>query len=205
MSEVEGADMGESSFPELPRRRDQTIDVLTRCYADDLLSVTEFERRVEQAQNAATYRDLEQLVEDLPVEYRRAIGSPASDAPTTRQDRPVSSTHPPAANRVSAILGEREVTGDVFEGGFGSAVAVMGTLDIDLDEANLVEKELTLNVFGLMSDINLSVPKETRVELDLTPILADVKLKGQNTPKSLARRTIRVTGMAIMSDVKIRR
>lgn len=193
----------EESFPGLAQRREKTIDILTRCYSDDLLSVTEFERRVEQAHGAANYRALEDLVVDLPAEYRRAI-TPSETGPTAapRTPRPPAE---PGINRVSAVLGEREVTGEIFEGGFGSAVAVMGTLDIDLDESQLVGTELVLHVFGLMSDINLTVPKETRVELELTPILADVKLKGQNTPKSVAARTIRVTGMAIMSDVKIRR
>lgn len=193
----------EESFPGLAQRREKTIDVLTRCYSDDLLSVTEFERRVEQAHGAGNYRELEDLVVDLPAEYRRAI-TPAEPRPAAapRVPRPPAET---AVNRVSAVLGEREVTGEIFEGGFGSAVAVMGTLDIDLDESQLVDTELTLHVFGLMSDINLTVPKETRVELELTPILADVKLKGHNTPKSVAARTIRVIGMAIMSDVKIRR
>jgi hypothetical protein len=193
----------EESFPGLAQRREKTIDILTRCYSDDLLSVTEFERRVESAHSAANYRELEDLVVDLPAEYRRAI-TPAEPGPTAPPHAP----RPPAAGampRVSAVLAEREVTGEIFEAGFGSAVAVMGTLDIDLDESQLVGTELTLHVFGLMSDINLTVPKETRVELELTPILADIKLKGQNTPKSVAARTIHVTGMAIMSDVKIRR
>lgn len=197
MSDIERSGGHEADLPKLARYREITIDILTKGYADDLIGVNEFERRVEQAHNAPSYRELEALVADLPSEYRRAL--PVGPSHPTPPTPPSGASEP----RVFAILSEREISGDFFDRDFGSAVAVMGSLHVDLTDVHALAENPVLHVFGLMSDIKVSVPPDVRVELQLTPILADVKLKGRNVSKHTASRTLRVTGMAVMSDVKI--
>jgi hypothetical protein len=195
MSDIEG-------LPGLPRYREVTIDTLTKAYADDLISVEEFERRVERAQQSSTYRDLEALLADLPSEYRRGLPAQPTRGegpPAPQPSAPPASTDP----RVFAVLSEREVGSEFFDRDFGSAVAVMGSLHVDLTDWRIPANEPVLHVFGLMSDIKISVPPDVHVELQLTPVLADVKQKGQRISRREASQTLRVTGMAVMSDVKV--
>ena len=58
--------MTDSGGGKLGGIRQQTIDALCEHFANDALSVEEFERRVEQAHKAGSTDDLRRLLQDLP-------------------------------------------------------------------------------------------------------------------------------------------
>src|SRR5690606_22274815 len=72
LSEECGSDMTTEERPEGPRlgpQRDATIEALCEHFADDVLSVEEFERRIDTAHRATTQADLEALLQDLPARH----------------------------------------------------------------------------------------------------------------------------------------
>jgi DUF1707 SHOCT-like domain len=81
---IEGAEEPERPDPDLrvsQAERDEVVTVLARHFADGRLTVEEYEERVEAALAARTGRDLEPLLEDLPVPDPRP-------APTRTHRRP---------------------------------------------------------------------------------------------------------------------
>jgi len=77
--------MNESGDADLGGTRQQAIDALCEHFANDALSVEEFEKRVEQAHKAESSEELRKLLQDLP----------AGDLPIRREE--ISPAHPPRA------------------------------------------------------------------------------------------------------------
>ena len=118
--------MTESKGGELAGTRQQAIDALCEHFANDALSVDEFERRVDLAHKAQSSADLRKLLQDLPT----------GDLPIRRDE--VTPAHPPRAeasvpaHRVKergvmvAALGGVERKGRWIPARQTYAVAVMG-------------------------------------------------------------------------------
>jgi len=75
--------MADTGSEELGGTRQQAIDALCEHFANDALSVEEFERRVELAHKAENTEELRKLLQDLPT----------GDLPIRRED--VTPAHPP--------------------------------------------------------------------------------------------------------------
>ena len=52
----------------LPRKREETVEILSECYARDLIELDEYERRIDLIHDAATLDDLEALLSDVPAD-----------------------------------------------------------------------------------------------------------------------------------------
>ena len=88
--------------------RQVTIDALCDHFANDVMPVEEFERRVELAHRAKSVDDLKALLRDLPGGNLPAATGPGSTAPAPLSQRPyrvTSAAHVKERDIVLAVMG----------------------------------------------------------------------------------------------------
>lgn len=126
---------------------------------------------------------------------------PAPETPTS---------HFPGADRaddsttfsVFAVWGHtRRVVSGVFRR--GEAVAIMGGHDLDLREARIEGAAATLDVLSWWGSINLIVPQNWRVVVEVVPLMGTVE-DSSWAPAGEAAGTLMVRGPVIMGNLAIR-
>jgi hypothetical protein len=178
-----------------------TVDALCEHFANDVMSVEEFEQRVDAAHKATSVDELKALLRDLPgaaVPAVRSAGTaPAPKPPVT------AAAHVRDREYMVAVLG-----GSTRKGGWSPArrnyaVAVMGGCELDFREARLGPGITDLRVFALWGGIEIIVPPGLNVESQGIGLLGgfdyvtDATLGDPNAP------TLRVSGLACMGGVEI--
>lgn len=191
-------------------QREEAMEFLSRAFADGQLEIDEYEHRLERAVDARTSTEIAGVIADLPSAPMRRL-SPGDD------DRSVGNGSPRAAQRrrtpppsntaesdqtVVSVLGSRVLRGDWLRTRHTTSLTLLGSTRIDLRECNVPE-QATIHVVSIMGECHIHVPEDIEVINTLTPLLAEVSdnAKRSRTPRA----TIRITGVALMSEVKIRR
>lgn len=186
--------------------RQRAIDELCERFAQDLIPVDEFERRLDRAHEAVSRADLDALLADLP----RADNLPVPvDAPT--DSRAVA--HRPATQHPSRVRA-RDVLVGIF-GGSGRrgrwtpaekvlAVGVMGGVELDFRDAVLPPDGVEITAIATMGGIEIIVPPGVHVETGGIAIMGGFEHAGDESiiPAPDAP-TIRVNGVALMGGVQI--
>jgi hypothetical protein len=196
--------MTESKGGELAGTRQQAIDALCEHFANDALSVDEFERRVDLAHKAESSADLRKLLQDLPT----------GDLPIRRDE--VTPAHPPRAeasvpaHRVKekgvmvAALGGVERKGRWIPARQTYAVAVTGGLELDFREALLPPGETEVWIFTLMGGAEIIVPPGLTVESDGVAILGGFEHREEATiSHDPEAPVLRLKGIAVMGGVEV--
>lgn len=196
--------MTESKGGELGGTRQQAIDALCEHFANDSLSVDEFERRVDLAHKAESSEELRKLLQDLPT----------GDLPIRREE--VTPAHPPRAeasvpsHRVKekgvmvAALGGVERKGRWIPARQNYAVAVMGGLSLDFREALLPPGETEVWIFTLMGGADIIVPPGLTVESDGVAILGGFEHREDATiSHDPEAPVLRLKGLAVMGGVEV--
>jgi hypothetical protein len=198
---VEMTDSGAGAFGQT---RQQAIDALCEHFANDALSVEEFERRVDLAHKAETADDLKKLLTDLPT----------GDLPIRKEDAasPLPARVQPSvpASRVKergfmvAVLGGMERKGRWIPARQNFAFSVMGGMTLDFREALLPPGETEVWIFTIMGGADVIVPPGLTVESDGVAILGgfehreDVEVAPD--PESPI---LRLRGVALMGGVDV--
>jgi hypothetical protein len=186
--------------------RDRVADQLREALAEGRLNAEEHAERLDAVYQAKTYAELAPIVHDLPA--TGGIGPPegppgasASGGPIVRDDLP-----PPHAGtpNIVAIFGGASRSGRWLVEPATNVVAVFGGIELDLRQAVLTRREVTINVVAIMSGVNLTVPPGVRVVNSVAAILGDVSVPPEETIDPDAP-VIRLTGFALLSGVSVRR
>ncbi|MBN2199054.1 MAG: hypothetical protein JW747_04315 [Candidatus Aminicenantes bacterium] len=106
--------------------------------------------------------------------------------------------------KASVVLGgiNRVVTSQSFRG--GRASAVLGGLDIDLRDAALDKGQATIDVNVFMGGIDIKVPRNWKVVVDISPVLGGVENKTASLPDAEARATLFVRGSVVMGGLDVK-
>jgi hypothetical protein len=206
----------------LSQARDATIDALCRGFAEETLSLSELERRLETARSARTRDELNRLLRDLPgqnvpmtTEAKRggppATGgqtAPAGDAKPARDE-----ASPPAkpgearssSHLAIAVMGGTRRAGRWAPPGEMAAVALMGGVELDFRDAILEEGTTEINCFAFWGGIEITVPPGVEVESRGFALMGgfdqDAELPTRPTGNAP---TIVVNGFALMGAVEIK-
>jgi hypothetical protein len=186
--------------------------LLCDAFAEDRLSIEEFERRLDAAHVAASIGELQVLLEDLPVpaparsgERGTAVGSP------TTQDPLILSRH---ATLPADRVREQSVTVAVLGGVNRSAgwvpartnwvISTLGGAQIDFRDIPVPAGVTELRVFAFCGGADVIVPPEIRIECSGSGILGgfDVKSKTPTTEDPDAP-LLRVSGLAVMGGISV--
>jgi hypothetical protein len=183
----------------LPDQRERTIKILSECFARNLLEMEEFERRVSLAHRAGSVQDLARLIDDIPGEVvgeAEKIQEPAaSRSVALREDE----------QPVYGIMMSRRLRGHWLTCRTVNARTLMSSVEFDFRDLELPADIVEINVLALMSSVVFTVPPELPVQLEVVPILGEVR-EGRRVNTVLPKKGpgIRVTGFVMMGDVKVR-
>jgi hypothetical protein len=102
---------------------------------------------------------------------------------------------------IMSVLGSRTLRGDWLHGRHTTSVTLMASTSLDLRECTIPD-ETTIHVISIMGECRIDVPRDVEVINSVTPILAEV---GDAGPATRSGRRIRLTGIAVMSELRIGR
>ena len=181
--------------------RQRVADVLRDAAGEGRLDLDELEERLELAFAAKTYGELVPITLDL--QSSGPVPPPAA-APVRRTSGGV-----PAVGHASstAIMGECKRQGVWSVPEHHSAFALMGSVVIDLRQAQLQSHHTQINASSIMGEVKIIVPANMHVVVDGTPIMGEFTQQKDRTPAEVGpdSPTVRVRGMALMGSVNVQR
>jgi len=194
--------------PPMDQSRKATIDLLCEHFAEDRLSVEEFERRLDAAHQAATSAELEALLEDLPrpsaVPARRSGDLPGCGDSYSLADP----SRVKERELVIAVLGGTGRKGRWSPARNNFVISVMGGAELDFREAVLPPGVTEVRIYTVWGGVEIVVPPDLHVESRGFALMGgfehaaeDAVAPGPGAP------TLRITGFAVMGgvDISVRR
>ncbi len=150
--------------PGVEAARQRAVDTLMEHFANDVLDLTEFERRLDVANQAPTEAELNELLADLPATDPPV---PAPSVVPARGGTPVMVSADRVKERgyMVSVMGGNSRTGRWVPARSNFAVGVMGGFSLDFREAMLGPGVTEVNVFVLMGGGEIIVPPEMAVEV----------------------------------------
>lgn len=192
--------------PSLDQSRKATIDRLCEHFAEDHLTVEEFERRLDTAHRAGNPAELEALLQDLPrrTPLARRTDLPAAEASYSLADP----SRVAERELVIAIMGGAGRKGRWSPARNNFVISVMGGAELDFREAILPPGVTEVQIYTMWGGVDIVVPPDLHVESHGFAIMGgfdhaaeDAVAPGPEAP------TLRITGFAIMGgvDISVRR
>ena len=183
----------------LTAERERVVQTLSTHFAQDQLTLTEFEQRLERAYNVSAVDQLRSLVADLPaLSAHAATEGAAAVIPAL-----VPSSEVPPRGVIFAVMGGQERTGSWIVPRQLKVIVLMGGVEIDLREARFGSGVTEIEVFVLMGGVGIIVPPGVRVESFGASFMGGFDLKGGDaTALSPAHPVLRLSGLAIMGGVE---
>ncbi|MCH5641876.1 DUF1707 domain-containing protein [Gordonia sp. ABSL49_1] len=184
--------------------RELVHEILSAAMAGGNLSPAEYEERAGKAVMAKTFGDLDELTDDLPVAQLGVALPTWPVVDTTRGTRVTGRADSPAIVRHRlAIMSGSELKGTAPVAGHLSATAIMGGVEIDLREVEFTEPVLTIQCVAIMGGVDITVPEDVTVDVGGLGIMGG--FGGANATGAPGAPTVRVTGLALMGGVDVKR
>ncbi len=168
--------------------RDRQMEELSRLFADGAIDMAEYETRIDRVSNATSPEQIAAVTSDL-----RSGDNPGDWSPTPNVS--------PEQTEFT-ILGSRRLRGAWLRRRTANTITLLGETTIDLSDSDL-DHDTTINVVTVLGECKIIVPADAEVRTSITPVLAEVSDRSGSRPD--ARQTIRLTGIALMAEVSIRR
>lgn len=188
--------------PSLSRAREQKITELSSHFANDDLTLEDLERRIEQVYKAASIAELDAITADL--------GSPEPFGALPARGRPAKNAAPAGAYeansaRIVSIMGESRRMGRWQVPQHLDVVSVMSDTKIDLTQAVMPAGVVDIDMRVVWAACKVVVPPGMRVINEMHAIMASVHSRAEDAPgtNSSFAPTIRLTGLALMAEVKV--
>jgi hypothetical protein len=198
--------MTEEERADLASTRQHAVDALCEHFANDVLSVEEFERRVGRVHKAESIRELRELLSDLPKG-----GLPVARDELTPEAGPSQFPIPPSRIKekgfMLAALGGVDRSGKWIPARQNFSIALMGGISLDFREALLGPGVTEVWIFTVMGGAEIIVPPGLTVESDGMAILGSFEHREEAIFSTDPDAPIlRLRGLAVMGgvDVQIR-
>jgi DUF1707 SHOCT-like domain/Cell wall-active antibiotics response LiaF, C-terminal len=178
--------------------RDRIADQLREALADGRLTPEEHSDRLDAVYQAKTYAELAPIVHDLPA--TGGVHAPQSP-PVASDDLPAPR---PGTPNIIAILSGAQRKGRWMVEPDTNVVTVCGGVELDLRQAVLSRREVTINIVAIMGGVDITVPPGVRVVDSMASILGGTSIPSDDTTAPDAP-VIRLTGMNLLSGVNVNR
>jgi predicted membrane protein len=140
---------------------------------------------------------------------QRRDGAIAGLQATSRLGEPISpGPAPPGGERLDEFAmfggGDRMIRSQSFRG--GNVTAIMGGFDIDLRDAQIEGDSARIETFVMMGGIDLKVPENWNVVLDVTPFMggADYNPRNRRAPPEGPQKVLTVSGFVFMGGIEVK-
>ena len=202
---------GEGERGPLNLSRQNAIDTLMEHFANDVLDVDEFERRLDRAHAATSTDELRALLIDLPG-GGMLPSAPGMTPGTDVAPRPSYSAAPAGqvkdAEYVVALMGGTSRRGHWQPARKNYAIAIMGGTELDFREAAFGPGVTEVQVWTMWGGVEIIVPPGINIESRGIALLGgfDHASDERGMPDPTAP-TLRITGLAVMAgvDISVRR
>jgi hypothetical protein len=180
--------------------RDHVAKLLGEAMAEGRLDAEEHAERVEAVYTAKTLGALRPLVADLPVSF-----APPS---TGNAPAPVGGSAPAnvsVTDSVTAVFGEQQRRGRWLVRNGLDAKAIFGSIELDLTEAVLEQRELTISATSIFGEVKLRVPPGVMVVNEGVAILGERKFDLSDEPYTADTPIVHVRGFTLFGSVEVKR
>ena len=199
------SDESDGARAPLSHTRQVTIDALCEHFANDVMDVDEFERRVEGAHTATTSEELKELLRDLPGGDLPAVVE--SNTPAPVPDFSVTSAADVKDQEwVVAVMGGSGRKGRWRPARKNYAIAVCGGTELDFREAVMGPGVTELQVFSMWGGVDIIVPPGMNVESHGIALMGGFEHVGDSGGAHHTdphAPTLRITGVALMAGVDV--
>ena len=163
------------------------------------ITFDELDERISRAYAAKTFADLQALTSDLPGP---GVSAPAPATPRYQPPDVPAGTHAPTIS--AAILSGAKRAGPWLVPPAYTAVAVLGSVELDLRHARFAAPEVTVRAFCLCGSVNITVPDDMDVDVSGIGLLGsfDHHASGPGAPDAPR---LRIVGFALLGGVDVRR
>jgi hypothetical protein len=179
--------------------RHKVAEVLRTAAGEGRIDLDELEERLEATFHAKTYGELVPITVDLPV-----AGQPFPLPPPARAP----SLGPPVRYGISvAVMSETKRTGSWLVEDGSSAFALMGSVLLDMREAQFGTREVTVTASAIMGEVRVLVNAATRVVVEGVGVMGEYT---EHRSKAAAEPdphgpVLRLRGIALMGSVYVQR
>jgi hypothetical protein len=184
--------------------RDHVAALLGQALSEGRLNAEEHSERIEHVYAAKTLGELRPLVADLPVSFTPPTAG-ATPATSPRSDA-ASFANMPVTDSVMAVFGEQKRRGRWLVRSGLDAKAIFGSVELDLTEAVLEQRELTISATSIFGEVKLIVPEGVMVVNEGTAILGERNLSlKQEQPYTAETPIVHVRGLTLFGSVEAKR
>jgi len=199
--------MADSSVPvpSLSRAREEKISELSTHFANDDLSLDDLERRIERVYKAASVAELEDITADL---RRAAMSNAPAPVGKSSSKKVAGGTYELASARLLSLMSSTRRVGRWAVPQRLDVVAIMSDTKIDFTHASMPGGTVEVHLRAIMASCKLVVPPNVRVINETHSVMSNVRsraheLLADGTVATDDSPVIRLTGLALMSDVRI--
>lgn len=181
------------------RERERVVRDLGDHFAQDHLTLDEYEFRVQAALQATQWYELDATTNDLPP----LAGAHAG--PAILEDSMAESGSGNKVRTLLALMGGLVRRGSWLVPKRMRALAIMGGVHLDLRDATLTGAVTEISALAIMGGVDITVPPGVRLEVDGLAVMGG--FDDQSGFPAIARHdapVIRVTGLALMGGVVTR-
>jgi hypothetical protein len=181
--------------------RHKVAEVLRQAAGEGRIDLDELDERLEATFRAKTYGELVPITLDLPVAGR---GVPVPAPAPRRPFAPGPVVHYGAS--IAVMSTTRRAGSWLVEDG-SSAFALMGSVVLDMREAQFAGPEVTVTASAVMGDVTVIVDAATRVVVQGVGIMGDYTEHLSQLPAAPEHEgpVLRLRGIALMGSVSVRR
>jgi hypothetical protein len=175
--------------------RDRAASVINEALAEGRLTPNEHSERIDAVFAARIEADLRPLVADLPG-ASAALAPLAAGGVAAREERA----------RLVSVLSGIDRKGRWHVPARLDAVSVVGGIDLDLREAVLAGREITMRATCVVGGIDIVVPPEMRVVDHGWALLGGREMPPETAESARADAPVlRITGFSILGGISVRR
>jgi hypothetical protein len=172
--------------------RERTIALLSEHFAQDNLSMDDFEKRVELAYRAASVPALRELTRDMTP--AAPGGLPVSAAPAEFAAE---------RERITAIMSSTKRSGVWRPARRVDLLSIMSESELDLTQALLQPGVTEIRLRALMSQVTVIVPPGVRVVLQPSSIMGSVSDETMEPPAvGSGAPVVRIMGRIVMTELR---
>jgi hypothetical protein len=173
------------------QERDTTVERLRDAAGEGRLTLEEFSDRMELATTAKTRSELDRLLTDLPGSTGQGGAAVAAGSLSG------------ATWHVSPI-GGLSVSGPWRMGRHVVVISLIGGADLDLSQAELAARDVTLTKVSIIGGVNARIPQGIRVDASGLSLLGGTSVDAAPDPGPGAP-TIHIRAFSVIGGIRIRR
>ncbi|MCW5252686.1 MULTISPECIES: DUF1707 domain-containing protein [unclassified Streptomyces] len=184
--------------------RERVAEVLRDALAEGRLDMAEFEERLDAAYRARTYGELAPITRDLPTGAAPVVSMSKEPSPGDDWADRVTGGEGSSSWAVAVLSGFQRKGRWTAPRKF-TCFTLFGGGEVDLREANFVDREVVINCVAVMGGVNVIVPHGVEVVVRGIGIMGGFDHREEGVPPEPGAPRVIVTGFALWGGVGVER